>query len=571
MPAQPVDPIEKVRPTYEKLLEIRKSKTVALKPNPMLREEVTGFDGNLQPFRLRYYQCQGVFHLLVMPRMVLGDSTGLGKTVEVIAALCYLWEKEPLMKVLVVAPKSALRQWASEIHRFTTGIRPILAAGSFEKRKKAYEDFVESPEKVVLISNYHTLTRDWRQGAFQPLRSDGRPDPKAPVQAGYLDQLTTAIGGKLTVIFDEATAFKSTRTKTWEVCREISDRSNRVYGLTATLLKNRLDEGFAIYKVVRPDVFTTKTAFLDVYCVTRMQPVGGGRKVPIVVGYKNLDLFRSRIDPFFLGRQKQEVSDELPALTTREISFELNSEENDKYYEAVSGILEMGDGDIKDYEEHKAFVSLIHCQQVVDSLSLLKFENKEPWSKEQALVDLLNEDLDGERVIVYTRFETLVGRLQGLLKAQNIKSVRITGTDSDKVRKSAQDIFQKLDSDTRVIFITDAGSEAINLQAASALIFYDSPWSWGNMIQIIGRMIRIGSPHKGVLVYHLLAEKKPKSKDDDTSTIDHHVLSLLRRKKSVIDRVIGEAAVGALEFEKDDRNTTRSLVKSLASKKPKSV
>lgn len=29
--------------------------------------------------------------MLVVPRMILGDDTGLGKTVETIATFCYLW------------------------------------------------------------------------------------------------------------------------------------------------------------------------------------------------------------------------------------------------------------------------------------------------------------------------------------------------------------------------------------------------------------------------------------------------------------------------------------------------
>ena len=346
------------------------------------------------------------------------------------------------------------------------------------------------------------------------------------------------------------------------------------------MLKNRLDEGYAIFKVIHPAVFGTKTSFLDTYCVTKMQPVGGGRKIPIVIGYKNLDLFRARIDPFFLGRTKHMVSTELPVLTTREITCELSPPEIAKYNEALSGVFELGDGEVKDYEEHKAFVSLIYCQQVVNSLHMLRFkegdEIQEDFdsvikltgtsSKEQALLDLITEQLDGEKVIVYTRFESLVSRLQELLAKEKIKSVRITGKENDKERKKSQDAFQNLKNDTNVIFITAAGSEAINLQAASAMVFFDAPWSWGDYLQVIGRMIRIGSPHKGVLVYHLLASL-PGDTSAARATIDTHVLSMLRRKKNMIDKVIGEAAVGALTFEKADKGgAVQSLIKKLKNK-----
>ena len=83
-------------------------------------------------------------------------------------------------------------------------------------------------------------------------------------------------------------------------------------------------------------------------------------------------------------------------------------------------------------------------------------------------------------------------------------------------------------------------------------------------VQTLGRMIRIGSPHKGVLAFHLLGER-PKSDPSERKTIDHHVLSLLRRKKGLIDKVLGEGAVGALKFDKSGTDL-RSLVASMQGK-----
>ena len=584
MPTPPKGPSEALAAVYEQLKKVRASKTVSLKPIPRLKDTIIGFDGLPQPFKLRYYQVQGAYHLMLMKRMVLGDGTGLGKTCEAITALSYLWEKETANKVIVVAPKSALRQWAKEITRFTNGVKPMVVSGSLTERKVIYEKFKSAPTgpkdpKVVLILNYAILIRDWNAEGFQPTLPNGRIDPKKPVVPGVLDQVTRDIGDKnLVTIYDECTAFKSMSTKTWETCRFLSDRSHRCYGLTATLLKNHLMEGYCIYKAIKPDLFSTKTKFYDDYCYVELKRVGKAR-IPIILGYKNLDQFRLRIDPFFLGRPKHAVSDELPTLTTREVSFEMSRAEEIKYQEALDGVLALGDGSVRDFEEHKALVSLNYCQQVVNSLALLKFKEGDEildrdvfedeshklgklGSKEQALADLLSDELDGEKVIVYTRYESVVSRLQAILDDRKIKSVRITGKESDKVRQKSQEAFQDMTSDTSVIFITDAGSEAINLQAAAAMVFFDMPWSWGNYVQILGRMIRIGSPHPSVVAYHLLAERPDRS---DSQTIDHHVLKLLRKKKNLIDKVLGEAAVGALKFEKES-GSLRELVQSLQGK-----
>jgi len=525
--------------------------------------------------------------LLMMRRMVLGDAAGLGKTLEALAFLCYLWEKSN-SKCIVVCPKSVLRQWASETDRFTTGIKTFVVSGTLDQRKAIYEAWSthSGPEKVILLINYHILARDWNEGQVIPLLPNGQPNPKAPIQPGLLDRLTAA-QEKLVVIYDECQAFKSSSSKRWEICNFLSQRSDRVYGLTATLLKNNLIEGFSIYKVIQPGIFTTKTAFMRDFCVTKLQPIRGSRRqIPIIVGYKNLQAFRDWIDPFFLGRHKHAVSDELPTLVTKEVLCELTPAEDRLYSKALSGVLELGDGTIKDYEEHVAFVSLVFCQQAANSPSLLKYkpgDSVEPLffdepievdeisSKEEALLDLLTEggELEGDKVIVYTRFASHVPRLQTILEDKGVKNVAITGavkdTAKNPLRKLAQDAFQDPDSEVKVILITDAGGEGINLQAAAAMVFYDAPWSWGTYVQTLGRAIRIGSLHQSVLAVHLIAER-PRVHAKDRHTIDHHTLKLLRSKKDLIDKVLGESAVGALDF--GNQNFRRELVQMLKSDKP---
>jgi len=573
-----------INATHEKLKQARASTTMTLKPTPMLRTQIVGFDKQEQQLTLRNYQCQGIYHLLLMKRMVLGDGTGLGKTLQTLGALCYLWQKETENRVIVVSPKAALRQWESEIDRFTVGVKVFLVRGSPAQREATYKAWAThaGPDKPVLIINYHLLVRDWDAGGGMQQDPAHPANPKKKVYvAGLFNKITAELPAIVT-IYDEATAFKTTSTKTFQVCEALSHRSHRSYGLTATLLKNNLMEGFAIFKVVVPWAFGTKTAFMDTFAVTRLQSMPGGRKVPLILGYRNLELFRQIIDPYFLGRPKHVVSDELPVLITKEITCELGTAEDRKYGEALSGILELGDGTVKDYEESKALVALIYCQQIVNSLAMLKFKEGDEipvgmfgddetlkvesmGAKESALVELLADELDGEKVIIYTRFESLVGRLQTLLTHAGIKSARITGKESGDKRKVNQDAFQDPDSPIKVIFITDAGSEAINLQAASSLIFFDAPWSWGNYVQILGRPVRIGSKHQSVVVYHLIAER-PRERAKDRKTIDHHVLDLLRSKKRLSDAVLGEATVGALLFDRESKSGARNLIRKLQGK-----
>jgi hypothetical protein len=70
-------------------------------------------------------------------------------------------------------------------------------------------------------------------------------------------------------------------------------------------------------------------------------------------------------------------------------------------------------------------------------------------------------------------------------------------------------------------------------------------------VQLLGRPIRIGSIHQNVVVYHLVAER-PGDTAKERKTIDHYTLDLLRSKKDLVDKVLGESTVGALEFKRDD-------------------
>jgi SNF2 family DNA or RNA helicase len=121
-----------------------------------------------------------------------------------------------------------------------------------------------------------------------------------------------------------------------------------------------------------------------------------------------------------------------------------------------------------------------------------------------------------------------------VLEGKGIKCVRVTGDENEYQRKAAMDAFQDPDDPVRVIWITMAGGDAINLQTAKALVFYDSPWSAGDYLQIIGRMIRIGSLHDTCYGIHLICR----------DTIDERVMQVIHKKMSLIEQVLGERLKG---------------------------
>lgn len=432
-------------------------------------------------------------------------------TLMTISALTYLWERDADLKVIILTSKSAVEQWAGEFRKFTKGITTFVARGTPAQRRKLREKFLAATGPSVLVMGYRTAVQD-----FSDLQD----------VEGYV------------LVTDEAAAYKNHQTQVHQVCKWLSGKAVRTWALTATLIKNNLVEGWGVYNVVVPGLFGSHNAFLNDYCITRMQQLPGTRRqVPVIVGYRQKDIaeFRRKIDPFFLGRPKFEVASELPPLVTRHIMVGMNPAQQAKYEEALEGLLVVGSkqGQTEEKEVTK-LTAVTYCQQIVNHPDLIGVDGES--EKLDALLDLVGPggELEGEKVIVFTRFRKMVDILVPALKKLGIKSSRITGAEDEKARKASQDAFQDAKSDTLVCCITTAAAEAINLQTAKALVFYDTPWSAGDYLQILGRMIRIGSTHDRCYAIHLVTEK----------TIDERVVKVLSKKMGLVEAVLGKRIKG---------------------------
>lgn len=537
----------------QKHLAFRTQNDLKIKPNNYLKPTFTGFDGKEYPLVLRNYQVQMILQLALTKRFVVGDDCGLGKTLEVIAALTTLWSQNPNNKVIVLTTKSATEQWVSEFFKFTQGIQAYAYVGTPNKRLKIWETFTSSEGPTALVMGYRTAVRDY--GQMQEFKG-------------------------FTLILDEASNFKTPNSQIHKMTYHLALQADRVYGLTATLIKNHLMEAYGIFRVIVPDLFPSSALkYMHEYCIVEMLSIPRSpRKIPRIVGYRQEKIadFRKVIEPYYLGRAKHEVASELPSLTFTTREVDMYPHEWDKYVEALSGVLEVGNnsGETEEKEVTK-LTAVVYCQEIVDHLGLIDCEGES--SKLEALVEMLTEgDLEGEKVIIFSRFKCMVNIIMDELKKHKIKAVRVTGDEDTKQREEAKKAFQNPDDLTRVICITMAGGDAINLQTASAIVFYDSPWSAGDYLQILGRMVRIGSVNTKCLAMHLIAKGRKK-------TIDHRVLEVLNKKMDLVEAVLGKRVLeegslltnGGNEIDeifaglRDDAKNSNPLLKG--SKKPKSV
>ena len=101
-------------------------------------------------------------------------------------------------------------------------------------------------------------------------------------------------------------------------------------------------------------------------------------------------------------------------------------------------------------------------------------------------------------------------------------------------------------SHAKILIVTDAGSEGLNLQFCNTIINYDLPWNQQKIEQRIGRCHRYGQTHDVVAINLLNTDNEA----------DRRVYDILSKKFELFEGVFGasDVALGALEsgvsFEK---------------------
>jgi superfamily II DNA or RNA helicase len=199
---------------------------------------------------------------------------------------------------------------------------------------------------------------------------------------------------------------------------------------------------------------------------------------------------------------------------------------------------------------------------------LQELESERPDDKVETLQQLLcAPELQRRKVVVFSYFRDtaryLYRQLQHRLK-DRLKDRRLAIVDSEvkpaernerivrfaPAANGRPDIPAERQID--LLISTDVLSEGQNLQDADVIINYDLPWNPVRLVQRIGRLDRLGSPHERIRIYNFFPE------DELEALLG--ILERLQQKLDAINRTVGlDASVLGEKPNPMDFNTLRRL------------
>lgn len=144
---------------------------------------------------------------------------------------------------------------------------------------------------------------------------------------------------------------------------------------------------------------------------------------------------------------------------------------------------------------------------------------------------------DGRPVLVFTEYADTMEHLRDQLRPTYGATLGCYSGDGGQVWNGSEwrsvsksDITERLfNGDLKILVCTDAASEGLNLQAASALINYDLPWNPSKVEQRIGRIDRIGQQQSTLPIRNLFLR----------DSVDMTVYSALRMRCKLFERFVG--------------------------------
>jgi SWI/SNF-related matrix-associated actin-dependent regulator 1 of chromatin subfamily A len=430
------------------------------------------------------FQKAGIEYALSRKETLIADEQGLGKTIQVMGIANFeLARREGNLKILIVAPKIALRNWMREAQKWLIRQHSVAI---WSTKSQASAD--------IVIVNYDILSK--------------------PVLAAALRAQEWDIAA-----FDEAHALKEYKSKRTQYA--LGSRKSgiapiearRRLFLTGTPILNRPIELFPLLSAMGVAGCTGFFDYAKRFCAGRDTKFGFDAS-----GASNLGELQALLRKSVMVRRlKKDVLTELPAKRYAAVELDADTPELRKCITAEAKFAKASEARSENLKAEiaalkasrageatvGAAMARLRAGKLADFHEMSRLRHETALAKVPGVVEHVREGGE-ESVLLFAHHTDVIAAIEAGIKAAGYECAVITGATSEADRQKAQDDIQ---GKRKRVFIGSmrACGVAITLTAASTVIFAEQDWGPAIMRQAEDRAHRIGQ-ESAVLVQYLVVD-----------------------------------------------------------------
>ena len=439
---------------------------------------------------------------------------GTGKSKVLLDNAAMLYDKGHINGLLLIAPKGVYKNWYdSEI--------PTHLPDHIEKKVVLWKTSDKSKKQQKILNTMFETGTDFHILIMNVEAFSSGDGVK------FAQKFLMAHKGMIAI--DESTTIKtptSNRTKSILSLRELVKYRRILTGSPVT--KSPLDlysqcEFLDPWLLGHQSYYTFKAK----YAVTRKIEVQG-RRVEIVVGYRNLGELSEKIKPFSKRILKEDCLD-LPAKSFIKHTVELTKEQKKVYQQMKQEAIAFLDGKMQSTATIMTQLMRLHqitCGHFTADDGTIK---DLPCSRLTELMSIL-ENVEG-KAIIWSHYTHDVKRIIAKIKeVYGEDSVVDYFGETDQDQRSIN--IKKFQTDNKCRFFvgtTHTGGYGITLTAGSTMIYFSNGYDLEKRQQSEARIDRIGQTQKMTYIDIM-------SQD----TIDERIVKALRSKVNIANTIMGE-------------------------------
>ena len=417
-------------------------------------EDYEMFGGSMHPFNLTFGELRdeqtiGVCFMYWANKCILGDSVGMGKTVES-AALMNLFKKQyndkgKKFRYLVLTEKNLSSQFRFELVKFTGEFVQLIPDGLQKTITKFTQlNPFDSALDYNVVGTHALLTT---KGFIQ-----------------WLEQCRTLGEGFPfdCIIIDESSCLGNSTTEISKGFSAISKYAEHIYFLNATPFETQLGIFYNQLNMLDPTLLPTKENFTKEYCImnyTGMYPKPTGR-------YRNQANFKRLVGYRYFARTRRDKGAVMEECNGRVVLSKLSPIQKEWLNKS---------------QMHRM---VFDCPNSIDDS--IEF-NSENVPKLASLTELLNNECaDAETIIIFSHYKDAQRSLSQWLTKKGYSN-RVLNGDTDNVTR--QEVIKGFKNNEFRVLITNV-QRGLNFGNCNHCIFYSFDPNPSRMIQFEGRITR---------------------------------------------------------------------------------